>query len=283
MIRFDEFIYEPMEFWHRARFISEALGYTTCERVCRDRRVMSYSADSIIELFRSRGYAIDGNEAEKQAYYSRLRAIAADEARDNLMTAQEAREAYLNTASVAFGAGFSWRDLGINAPMNKQTGEKKDVSFLTALVDLLTYYAIRDTEYVADYDPHALIKVSDRFGRLQGVSSRRFDGAINTVENPLIVWEIKEYYYTTTFGSRISDGVYETRLDGFELNSFEQLVGYRPLHVLFTDSYSVWWEQGKSYLCRLIDMLNEGSVDRIYFGREVFDWETDLKNMLEIV
>ena len=35
--------------------------------------------------------------------------------------------------------------------------------------------------------------------------------------NPIAIWEIKEYYYTTTFGSRIADGVYETPLDGMEL------------------------------------------------------------------
>jgi hypothetical protein len=35
--------------------------------------------------------------------------------------------------------------------------------------------------------------------------------------NPIAIWEIKEYYYTTTFGSRVADGVYETLLDGMEL------------------------------------------------------------------
>ena len=32
----------------------------------------------------------------------------------------------------------------------------------------------------------------------------------------MALWEIKEYYYTTTFGSRVADGVYETLLDGLE-------------------------------------------------------------------
>ena len=35
--------------------------------------------------------------------------------------------------------------------------------------------------------------------------------------NPIAVWELKEYYYTTTFGSRVADGIYETLLDGMEL------------------------------------------------------------------
>ena len=241
MIRFHEFENEPPEFWLRARFISEALGYTSNERGRAARRVMSYSRDDIISLFDSWDYAIELDEVEKQSHYSLLRAEAADVARDNLMTAQEARESYRNVELIASQGGFTWRDLGINRPMNKQKGDKKDVSFLTGLVDLLTYSAIKGSGYIADYDPRALIKMVDDCGRLQGVSSRRFDGAINygnriAIENPVIVWEIKEYYYTTTFGSRISDGVYETRLDGFELNSFEQLAGHRPLHVLFTDS-----------------------------------------------
>ena len=39
-------------------------------------------------------------------------------------------------------------------------------------------------------------------------TSRRFDGAYPNIINPRIVWEIKEYYYATTFGSRVADGVY---------------------------------------------------------------------------
>ena len=30
-----------------------------------------------------------------------------------------------------------------------------------------------------------------------------------------------------------------------------------------------WWECGKSYLCRIIDMLSMGYVDEVLFGREV--------------
>ncbi len=33
------------------------------------------------------------------------------------------------------------------------------------------------------------------------------------------VWEIKEYYDSITFGSRIADGVYETMLDGKSLQN----------------------------------------------------------------
>jgi len=42
------------------------------------------------------------------------------------------------------------------------------------------------------------------------------------VINPIAIWEIKEYYYTTTFGSRVADGVYETLPDGLELREAKE-------------------------------------------------------------
>ena len=80
----------------------------------------------------------------------------------------------------------------------------------------------------------------------------------------------------------IADGVYETRLDGYELNDAEEQTGRKTTHILFVDSYSTWWEQGKSYFCRLIDMLNEGSVDEIIFGYEVLTrWPEVLREIIE--
>ena len=86
----------------------------------------------------------------------------------------------------------------------------------------------------------------------------------------MLVWEIKEYYYTTTFGSRIADGVFETQLDGFEMKELYSRTGKKVHHVLFIDAYNTWWNMGKSYLCRIIDALNYGLVDEVIVGREVF-------------
>ncbi|KLC26193.1 hypothetical protein TB9_20905, partial [Xanthomonas perforans] len=80
-----------------------------------------------------------------------------------------------------------------------------------------------------------------------------------------------QYYYTTTFGSRVADGVYETLLDGLELQELEQNEGMRAQHILIIDSHRTWWVSGKSYLCRIIDMLNMGLVTEVIFGREVVD------------
>jgi len=101
--------------------------------------------------------------------------------------------------------------------------------------------------------------------------ARRIDGAFPSIINPIAVWEIKEYYYTTTFGSRVADGVYESLLDGMEIEEMREREGVHVKHYLFVDAHYTWWECGKSYLCRLIDMLHMGYVDEILFGSEVVD------------
>ncbi len=40
-------------------------------------------------------------------------------------------------------------------------------------------------------------------------------------------------------------------------------------HYLMVDAHYTWWDRGKSYLCRIVDMLHMGYVDEVLFGREV--------------
>jgi len=101
--------------------------------------------------------------------------------------------------------------------------------------------------------------------------ARRVDGAFPSPVDPVAIWEIKEYYYTTTFGSRVADGVYETLLDGMELRELANAEGIRIRHYLMIDSHYTWWECGRSYLCRLVDMLHMGYVDEVFFGYEVIE------------
>ena len=42
-------------------------------------------------------------------------------------------------------------------------------------------------------------------------------------------------------------------------------------HYLIVDSHYTWWECGRSYLCRIIDMLHMGYVDEVLFGAEVVE------------
>jgi len=101
--------------------------------------------------------------------------------------------------------------------------------------------------------------------------SRRVDGAFPKVVNPVAVWEIKEYYYTTTFGSRIADGAYETLVDGMELEELRESEDIDVKHYLMVDAYETWWKMGRSYLCRMVDMLHMRYIDEILFGREVVE------------
>ena len=151
-------------------------------------------------------------------------------------------------------------------PMNKQKSEKKNYAFLTGMVNMIVEAHIGDA--TCDYDPQSLTTITHDAMPLRTLA-RRVDGAFPSVVNPIAIWEIKEYYYTTTFGSRVADGVYETLLDGMELAELEVATRRKVQHVLFIDDYFTWWECGRSYLCRLIDMLHMGYVDEVVFGREI--------------
>lgn len=167
-------------------------------------------------------------------------------------------------------------------PMNKQTGKKKDFAFFTGIINMLIEANANGN--VCNYDPMELTAITIN-GFPVRTLSRRVDGAFPTVINPAAIWEIKEYYYTTTFGSRVADGVYETLLDGFELKEAEENVNTKVKHYLMVDDYFTWWTLGRSYLCRIVDMLHMGFIDEALFGKEVVDrlptlvkeWTKDLK------
>ena len=40
-------------------------------------------------------------------------------------------------------------------------------------------------------------------------------------------------------------------------------------HYLIVDDYFTWWIMGRSYLCRIIDMLHMGILTQALFGKEV--------------
>nr|WP_219588327.1 hypothetical protein [Ralstonia pickettii] len=158
------------------------------------------------------------------------------------------------------------RKYKLAATMNKQKGEKKQVAFLTAMVNMLIEANAKDIDY--DHDPRQLTTIT-RDGKPLRTLSRRVDGAFPSAVNPVAVWEIKEYYHTTTFGSRVADGVYETLLDGMELEEMRLETGIEVEHVLIVDAHYTWWDCGRAYLCRMIDMLHMGYVDEVLFGKEI--------------
>lgn len=153
----------------------------------------------------------------------------------------------------------------VRVPMNKQSGVMRQPSFLTGIVNLVVADAVGGRP--CDYDPRAL-PVIDHEGMLYAAMSRRMDGSMPATVNPLAMWEIKEYYYTTTFGSKISDAVYITALDGYERAEVEAVTGVPIDHLIVVDAYDTWWVKGKSYLCRLVDLVNMGKVTHLICGRE---------------
>lgn len=154
----------------------------------------------------------------------------------------------------------------ISLPFNKQTGEKKDFAYLTGIVNMLINQ--NKGSYECDFDPKELTAITQD-GFPVRTLSRRVDGAFPTVINPIAIWEIKEYYYTTTFGSRVADGVYETQLDGWELWEALENLHKKVHHYLIVDDRFTWWTKGRSYLCRLIDTMHMELVDEVIFGKEV--------------
>ena len=156
----------------------------------------------------------------------------------------------------------------IPVPMNKQKGDKKKPAYLTAIVNMLVHANRKN--FSCDLDPRQLTSVTQN-GMPVRTLARRVDGAFPRVINPVAIWEVKEYYYTTTFGSRVADGVYESLLDGMELEELNESARIRIRHYLILDDEFTWWQCGRSYLCRVIDMMHMGYVDEVLFGREVVD------------
>ena len=153
-------------------------------------------------------------------------------------------------------------------PMNKQKGDKRAEAFLTALVNMMIERYVKGLP--CDYNPHRLTTIIHD-GQPLRTLARRVDGAFPSSVNPIAIWEIKEYYYTTTFGSRVADGVYETLLDGMEIEELREHEVIDVKHYMMVDAYFTWWRCGKAYLCRMFDMLHMGYVDEILFGREVVE------------
>jgi len=154
------------------------------------------------------------------------------------------------------------------APMNKQKGEKRAPAYLTGIVNMIIESRIGSE--TCDFDPRQLTTFTLN-GMPLRTFARRVDGAFPSVVSPIAIWEIKEYYYTTTFGSRIADGVYETLLDGLEIEELRENEHIDVRNYLMVDAYRTWWLDGKSFLCRMIDMIHMGYVDEVLFGYEVVE------------
>lgn len=258
-----EFIKQPMDFWANIRTISQKNGYTirgenrikvpTINEIENCLKYLSLRLDHIVKKDKLTIYG------KKILDYFKYRAKILNEyVEPLLMDVEEAKENYKKL--------IGKYNPKAPMPLNKQKGNKKSPAYLTCIINMIIEATSKG--YNCDYDPRELTTVT-RNGYPLRTLSRRVDGAFPNAVNPIAIWEIKEYYYTTTFGSRVADGVYETLLDGMELEELYEHEKIEVLHYLMIDSHFTWWVCGKAYLCRIIDMLHMGYVDEVIFGKEV--------------
>lgn len=253
------------EFWTAVRLISEQQGYTLRKREGAG-PIKVHDRDSLLRF-------VDASQVEPAAFIKKGALTAIGE---KLLEYFEYRADVLNNGVAANlmnleqARGLYERLVQEYRPkwpvvMNKQKAEKKGPAYLTGIVNILLEHELGNVP--CDYNPQRLSYFTKRM-ILSGMLSRRVDGALPSTVNPMAVWEIKEYYHTKTFGSRVSDGVYESYLDGLELRGIRANLGIQVDHVLVLDDHFTWWVKGRSYLCRIVDMLHMGILSEAIFGKE---------------
>jgi hypothetical protein len=266
------FLNLPKKFWACVRLISQEVGYT--ERKTRRIKVPTLlSMETRLDHF---GINLELLQAQQinsnltygtllQNYFAYRADILNSFVEPHLMNGEKAKkvfEEYYKKIKPSFPV-----------PMNKQKAEMKAPAYFTGLVNMLI--EANGKGLPCDCDPQKLTIIT-KDGLPIRTLARRIDGAFPSSINPIAIWEIKEYYYTTTFGSRVADGIYESLLDGLELEELREHEGLDIKHYLMVDAHDTWWKQGKSYLCRIVDMLHMGYIDEVLFGFEVVERLPDL-------
>ena len=258
------FISQPPEFWANVRLVSQSAGYT--ERGTN--KVKALNLDEIIVVLRNANLDqrhVVNEDSQCTSFGDSLLEYFDYRARV-LNQLVEPRLMDVDDARNAFERLRDQLQPNCPIPMNKQKGEKRAPAYFTGIINMLI--EANADGLPCDYSPKSLTTVT-RDGFPVRTLARRLDGAFTSPVDPVAVWEIKEYYYTTTFGSRVADAIYESQLDGMELMELRKAEQIQIDHCLFVDSHFSWWGQGKSYLCRLIDLLHMDLVDEVLFGAEV--------------
>ncbi|MGH3088121.1 MAG: DUF7687 domain-containing protein [Rubrobacteraceae bacterium] len=260
----ERFLRQPKSFWAMVRTISQHLRYTVRRQV--KVPTLDEVKVALSELGLDHSRVVDDHGQPTAVgkllldYFSHRAEVLNTFVEPRLMDAERAKR--------VFDELYAELSPTCPIPMNKQKGDKKAPAYLTSIVNMLIEANIEDSP--CNYDPRELTTIT-RNGVPLRTLARRVDGAFPGAINPIAVWEIKEYYYTTTFGSRVADGVYESLLDGMELEELREHEGIDVKHYLMIDAHYTWWDCGRSYLCRIVDMLHMGYVDEVLFGYEVVE------------
>lgn len=272
MIPNTKYLKQPKTFWAQVKLISMTLGYS------KNDTIKEYTIEEIVDCLKRHSltteHLIDSaNKVTLEgkillSYFGFRSNVLNTIAKPNLMKREEAKK--------EFEKLFKKYKPKVLIPLNKQKGDKKHPAYLTGIINILTEAGLGSLNF--DPDPRKLIVATKNQKALRTLS-RRVDGTYPSTTNPIALWEIKEYYGTTTFGSRVADAVYETMLDGYELDELRLKEEIEIKHYLVVDDRFTWWDCGKSYLCRLVDMLHEGYLDEVIFGKEVISrWPEIVKS-----
>jgi hypothetical protein len=260
----------PMEFWAHVRAISEDAGYS------RKNLVKIPTVNDMIQVLTNRELNYHQITEDHQTltvlgqrlcdYFVYRADLLNNHVEKSLMTIDRAKAVY-----EALHKELQPKNAPL--PVNKQAKEIKTPNYFTGIINILIEANVGSLP--VNYDPRKLTTVT-RNGMPVRTLARRFDGAFPRTVNPVATWEIKEYYHTTSFGSKVSDAIYVTFLDGMELQELRAVTGLSFRHYLMIDAHDTWWEQGKPYLCRIIDLLNMGYADEVLAGYEVVERLPDL-------
>lgn len=267
MKAFPPYINKDESFWAYVKFISQEIGYADRKTKGLKRYNLSDITSCLAKHNLNNEIFVDFPSGKSTPFatdilgYLNCRAQILEEKVEPLLMDRE-------EAGIIFENLRDSYECTCNLPLNKQKKEKRHHAYLTCITNMLTEISLESKKF--DDNPNSLTIVQEN-NRILKTLSRWMDGAYPSTKNPIAVWEVKEYYGTTSFGSRVADGVYETMLDGLELKALKSENGNRILHYLIVDDKFTWWTKGKSYLCRLIDLLNMGLVDEVIFGREIVD------------
>ncbi len=265
------FLKQSPEFWATIKLLSQKLGYTKRKnRKKNDAPIINVpNTEEALKVYASLGlnpnklyYDDKVTEFGKLIFeYFKYRAeVLNDVVQKNLMTIEESKALFEQLRG----------KLSYKVPLayNKQKKGEKIPLFYTSIINFLIEANIG--EHNCSYSAGELTAFTQHKFPVRSLS-RRVDGSFPHVINPVALWEIKEYYYSQSFGSKVADAVYETMLDGYELIDARNSLNIDIKHYLMIDGRFTWWIKGRSYLCRLIDAMHMGLITEVLFGREVVE------------
>ena len=180
------FVEKSARFWAHAKFISERVGYS--QRMSGQLR--THSIGEAEAALKERRLAADNNLLVEVMAYLNWRAEVLNNRVAHLFMNRD-------EAAAEFAKVYKKTKPTKPLPKNKQKGEKRHPAYLASMVAMIAESIVGPSGFIDDARKLSIL-TSDH--TLEEIFSRRFDGALPDTENPRAVWEIKEYYGTTTFG-----------------------------------------------------------------------------------